>query len=221
MSQYFGFKPSSDLSNLIDEADALISTGKDVPYYPYRDKIAHQIAREIIDNLLISLIDVIPSPDRQASMRKIVTSIENSTDTMLNILLNKDKNKDVLPTFAFMKESIFEDNDGNRRIGFKLTEKAADKIITGFEAVTEDSVDMEKFKLGLEIMNHEVLTHFITNFADTLKLGIFKRNAVPVAKIAIDKGLNMAINKLFPQLPDDALNRLVTFYRPYIVQIDE
>ena len=218
MSHYFGFKPTDKLINMIDEADAIISAGKDVDYYPHRDKIAHQIAREIIDNMLVTLIDYIPNAERQASMRKIFTSIESSTDTMLNVLLNKDKNADVLPTFEFMKQSLFEDNNGERRVGFKLTDKAAEKITSGFDAVTPESVDGEKFRQGLEVMNHEVLGHFITKFADSLKLGMFKRNAVPVAKVAIDKGLNIAINKLFPQLPDDALNRLVAFYRPYIVE---
>lgn len=221
MSHYFGFKPTEKLSNMIDEADEIISNGKDVDYYPYRDAIAHQIAREIIDNMLIALIDYIPSPERQASMRKIITSVENSTDTMLNVLLNKDKNKDVLPTFDYMQQSLFQDNQGERRIGFKLSDNAASKITAGFDSVTPESVDIDKFRHGLEVMNHEVLDHFINRFAETLKLGMFKRNAVPVAKIAIDKGLSIAINKLFPQLSDEALNRLVNFYRPYIVEIND
>lgn len=222
MSHYFGFEPSDKLSNMIDEADEIISAEKDEDYYPYRNEIAQQIAREIIDTLLVGLIDYIPSPERQAKMRKIITSIEGSTETLLKVLLGKDKNEDVLPTFYFMKnESLFTDNKGVRRVGFKLPEDKASEINGSFDAVTPESVDISRFQHGLEIMNNEVLTHFITKFGATLKLGMFKRKAVPVAKGAINKGLGMAINKLFPQLDDPALNRLVNFYRPFIVQIDE
>lgn len=222
MTHYFGFKPSDKLDAMLNEADELITNGADVKYYPYRNDIAQQIAREIIDNLLVSLIDVIPSPERQASMRKIVSSIESSTEKLLKVLLGKDENKDVLPTFHFLKDdSLFIDNAGERRIGLKLSEAGAKEINESFASVTPESVDINKFKHGLEVMNAEVLDHFITRFTGTLNLGIFKRNAVPLAKSAINTGLGMAINKIFPQLPDEALNRLASFYRPYIVEIDE
>ncbi|MDO5770011.1 MAG: hypothetical protein Q4P13_10935 [Psychrobacter sp.] len=222
MTYYLGFKPSQKLDDMIDEADEIISSGKDVDYYPYRNEIAQQIAREIIDNLLVALVDYIPNEERQASMRKIISSIESSTETMLNVLLGKDKNEDVMPTFKFMKEdALFIDNDGERRVGLKLKDETAAKVNSGFAAVTPESVDIEKFRQGLEVMNNAILNHFISDFAATLKLGMFKRKAVPVAQGAINKGLNYAINKLFPQLGDEALNRLATFYRPFIVEIKD
>ncbi|WP_131668909.1 hypothetical protein [Psychrobacter pygoscelis] len=222
MSHYFGFKPSDELSQKIDQADKVITAGKDEDYYLYRNEIAQLIARELIDNLLVNLVDYIPNPERQAKMRKIIVSIESSTETLLKVLLGKDNNQDVLPTFCFMKnESLFTDNAGERRVGFKLPDEAASQILAGFNAVTPESIDIDKFKHGLEVMNNEILTHFITRFAATLKLGMFKRNAVPVTKVAINKGLGMAINKLFPQLDNPALNRLAGFYKPFIVQIND
>ena len=54
MAHYFGFKPSEKLDAMLNEADELITNGADVEYYPYRNAIAQQIAREIIDNLLVA-----------------------------------------------------------------------------------------------------------------------------------------------------------------------
>lgn len=82
-------------------------------------------------------------------------------------------------------------------------------------------VDTKTFKTALETMNEETLTHFISRFADTLKLGMIKRKSVPVAKAAIDKGMSMALNKLLPDLPDSSLNRLANYYRPFIVEKPE
>lgn len=220
MTHYFGFLPSDKLSAMIDEAERIIESHEEVDYYPYRNELTQQIASELIDNLLVSLIDVIPNPERQASMRKIVGTIERATETLLNVLLGKDKNEDIMPSFNFLKkQSMFIDNEGMRRVGFALSKQTAQTIIDGFAAVTPETVDKAQFKIALETMTEESLTHFISKFTETLKLGMIKRSSIPVAKAGIDKGMSMALNKLLPQLPDDGLNRLAGFYRPFLIDI--
>lgn len=165
---------------------------------------------------------MIPNPERQAAMRKIVSTIERATETLLNVLLGKDKNEDIMPSFNFLKnETMFIDNEGTRRVGFKLSKSSADTIVKGFAAITPDDVDESKFKVALETMNEEALTHFISRFTETLKLGMIKRSSIPVAKAGIDKGMSMALNKLLPQLPDAGLNRLARFYEPFLVKISD
>ncbi|WP_201554452.1 hypothetical protein [Psychrobacter sp. 72-O-c] len=222
MAYYFGFIPSDKLNNMIDEAERTIGSQEKTDYYPYRNELTQQIARELTDNLLVSLIDVIPNPERQASMRKIVGTIERTTETLLNVLLGKDENKDVMPSFNFLKnQTMFIDNQGLRRVGYELPDDSAQTITEGLEAVTPDSVDKVQFRTALETMNEEALTHFISRFTETLKLGMIKRKSIPMAKAAIEKGLGMALNKLLPQLPDDGLNRLASFYRPFFVEITD
>jgi hypothetical protein len=220
MTYYFGFIPSEQLDTMIDEAERIIASNEQTDYYPYRNDLTQKIASELIDNLLVSLIDVIPNAERQAAMRKIVGTIERSTETLLNVLLGKDKNEDIMPSFNFLKnQSMFIDNEGKRRVGFELSDTSAQIIINGFAAVTPDAVDKAQFKVALETMNEEALTHFISHFTETLKLGMIKRKSIPVAKAAIDKGMSMAINKLLPQLPDAGLNRLARFYRPFFIEM--
>lgn len=222
MAHYFGFVPSDKLKALIVEAEQIVASNEEVPYYPYRDALTHQTARDLIDNLLVGLVDIIPNPERQASMRKVVVTVERATDTLLNILLGKENNEEVLPSFHFLRDrATFIDNDGLKRVGFKLTEQDTAIIQKGFAAITPEHVDTKAFKTALETMNEETLTHFISRFAETLKLGMIKRKSVPVAKAAIDKGMNMALNKLLPDLPDSSLNRLANYYRPFIVEKPE
>lgn len=222
MAHYFGFVPSDKLKALIVEAEQIVASNEEVPYYPYRDALTHQTARDLIDNLLVGLVDIIPNPERQASMRKVVVTVERATDTLLNILLGKENNEEVVPSFHFLRDrATFIDNDGLKRVGFKLTEQHTAIIQKGFAAITPEHVDTKAFKTALETMNEETLTHFISRFAETLKLGMIKRKSVPVAKAAIDKGMNMALNKLLPDLPDSSLNRLANYYRPFIVEKPE
>ena len=222
MAHYFGFVPSDKLKVLIVEAEQIIASNEEVAYYPYRDALTHQTARDLIDNLLVGLVDIIPNPERQASMRKVVATVERATDTLLNILLGKENNEEVLPSFHFLRDrATFIDNDGLKRVGFKLTEQDTAIIQKGFAAITPEHVDTKTFKMALETMNEQTLTHFISRFAETLKLGMIKRKSVPVAKAAIDKGMNMALNKLLPDLPDSSLNRLANYYRPFIVEKPE
>jgi len=219
MAHYFGFVPSDKLKALISEAEQVVASNEDVEYYPYRDALTHQTARDLTDNLLVGLVEIIPNPERQASMRKIVGTIERATDTLLNILLGKESNKDVLPSFNFLRDhASFTDNKGVQRVGFKLSETDAKTIVEGFAAITPEHVDRAKFKTALETMNEETLTHFVSRYAETLKLGMIKRKSVPVAKSAIDKGMSMALNKLLPDLPNDSLNRLANYYRPFIIE---
>lgn len=222
MAYYFGFVPSDKLKALIIDAEQVIASNEEVEYYPYRDALTHQTARDLIDNLLIGLVDIIPNPERQASMRKIVGTVEKATDTLLNILLGKENNEEVMPSFHFLRDrATFIDNEGVKRVGFKLSDADAQTIEKGFAAITPEQVDMKTFKTALETMNEETLTHFISRYAETLKLGMIKRKAVPVAKAAIDKGMSMALNKLLPDLPDRSLNRLANYYRPFIVEKPE
>ena len=222
MAHYFGFVPSDKLKNLIIDAEQVIASNEEVEYYPYRDALTHQTARDLIDNLLIGLVDIIPNPERQASMRKIVSTVEKATDTLLNILLGKENNEEVMPSFHFLRDrATFIDNEGIKRVGFKLSDADAQTIEKGFAAITPEQVDMKAFKTALETMNEETLTHFISRYSETLKLGMIKRKSVPVAKAAIDKGMSMALNKLLPDLPDRSLNRLANYYRPFIVETPE
>ncbi|MGE6795526.1 MULTISPECIES: hypothetical protein [Psychrobacter] len=222
MTHYFGFVPSPKLKALIEEAEQVIATDAKVDYYPYRDALSHQTARDLIDNLLVGLVDIIPNPERQASMRKIVGTIERAADTLLNILLGKENNEEVLPSFHFLRDrATFIDNEGVKRIGFKLSDADAKTITEGFAAITPEHVDRPTFKTALETVNEETLTHFVSRYAETLKLGMIKRKSVPVAKAAIDKGMSMALNKLLPDLPDTSLNRLADYYRPFIVKKPE
>ncbi len=222
MAYYFGFVPSDKLKALISEAEQVVASNEQVDYYPYRDALTHQTARDLTDNLLVGLVEIIPNPERQAAMRKIVAMIERSTDTLLNILLGKESNEDVLPSFHFLRDqATFMDNEGVKRVGFKLSDSDAKTVNTGFAAITPEHVDMQSFKKALETMNEATLTHFISRYAETLKLGMIKRKSVPVAKAAIDKGMNMALNKLLPDLPDRSLNRLADYYRPFIIEKSE
>jgi len=225
MTDYFGFLPSTQLNSMIDEATAIINERQEVDYYPYRNALTKQIASELIDNLLVNLVEVIPNAERQEAMRKIVATVERATETLLGILLGKDKNEDILPSFYFLKQdAMFLDNEGMRRIGFQLDENTAQTIQQGFEATNKlplDSDDKAVFKAALMAMNEAALNHFITKFTETLKLGMVKRKSIPVAKAAIDKGMALALNKLLPQLPDDGLARLANFYRPYLIHIDK
>lgn len=222
MAHYFGFTPSQKLSDMIDEAEHIIYTKADVDYYPYRNALVQQIARELNDNFLVRLVQTTPNPERKAAMDKIATTIERSTESMLKVLLGKDSNEDILPSFYFLEnETMFIDNEGKRRVGFQLTDAQVQTIYKGFDAVSDDHVDLADFRQALITMSDAAMYHFMTRFTQTLKLGMIKRRAIPVTKAAIDKGVGIALNRLLPQLPNDGVNRLAQFYRPYFIEIPD
>ncbi|WP_243443600.1 hypothetical protein [Psychrobacter sp. JCM 18903] len=76
MAHYFGFVPSDKLKALIIDAEQVIASNEEVEYYPYRDALTHQTARDLIDNLLIGLVDIIPNPERQAPCEKLLAQLK-------------------------------------------------------------------------------------------------------------------------------------------------
>ena len=60
MAYYFGFVPSDKLKALISEAEQVVASNEQVDYYPYRDALTHQTARDLIDNLLVGLLKLFP-----------------------------------------------------------------------------------------------------------------------------------------------------------------
>ena len=49
MAHYFGFIPSDELKALIIEAEQIVESNVKTAYYPYRDALTHQTARDLTD----------------------------------------------------------------------------------------------------------------------------------------------------------------------------
>lgn len=238
MITYLGFIPSQHLNTLIDDAIRVITTGEDTAYYPYRDAITHQVAAELIDNLMTELVAIIPNAERQRRLYKVVDVVKSSTDSLINHVLSKQDNDQVMDSFEFLQQhTLFTDSEGQRRVGFVLSQTDTAVITTGLahpatssgathlaqtdpadtELTDTDDQDTDKLKDALDRIIAVNLQHYLLDFTQTLHLGLLKRGAIPIAHATIAKVIITAINHLLPQLPAAALQRIRNHYQPFVV----
>ena len=222
MNYYFGFHPSQDLSDKIDKAYALIEGGADVRYDTYRDQITHMVNQELLDAMLGKLIEAMPqNSERRAHLVKANDTIHVTVDKLINTLLSPADNAQVLPSFEFLdRQVLFRDTDGQRRISVPLDDTFARELLACIERVQQGHGEAERDNLTrlFTQLVQSCLQHFMGDFTKTLPLGMIKRRAIPVAEGVINKVVSVALQRLIPQMPQDALARFSAYYSTLIFQ---
>lgn len=219
MTIYFGFIPSNELNNKIEDTIDLVHNRTDENFYIYQKDITNQITHELLDELFTYLIDIILDTKRQEKMRKLVTTIHSSVDSMLKHVISKQPNDKVIESFQFLhKDCLFLDNESNLRVGFVLSEEDGQKIIKNLQESHNTEKPHELLQEAMDLIIKANLDHFIVKFSQTLNLGVIKRKAVPIAEIAIKKASRVAIHKLLPEMQTDACLRLADHFDKFIVE---
>lgn len=218
MSTYFGFIPSTDLNQQINNTIDLIQSRSEESYYPHQLNITKKISHEIIENLFASLVDIIKDPKRKDKMRKLVAAINSSVDTVISHIITEQPNEKILDAFNFLlNDCLFDDNEGNRRIGFIMDDSDATMIINNFTKARSTEQPHELLQEAMDSIITVNLDHFLTKFSKFLNLGIIKRKTVPIAYTAINKSSQIAIHKLLPEMEHDACMRLINHFEAFLV----
>ncbi len=222
MSYYFGFVPSTELNATIDKAYELIATHSNERYDVYRDKITHMVNKELMDAMLIKLIESMPEgSERKAHLIKASHTIESTTNKLVNTVLSPTENAQVLPSFQFFdKKVLVNDPTGQRRVSIPLDDQLATDLLTTFEQVKQGNGKAQTDNLTRVFtqLTQACLQHFLVDFTKTLPLNILKRGAIPVADSVIKKVLDMALHRLIPQMPQESLERFVSYYASLIFE---
>lgn len=227
MAYYFGFLPSDSLNQAINTASTAVqdyqsSAKSSQKLYTHRNTITQLINKELLDVMLVQMVESLPDEsERKTQLRKISQTIEATANKLVTTLLSPTDDKDVLPSFDFLHHrSLFEDKNQQRRVGFKLSDSTASQLLDGFELVKQGKKEQALPKLtdGFSGLAAASLQHFLVDFTQTLKLGTLKKATIPVADSVINKGINVAIHKLLPQLPIEGLERIANYYDSMIFE---
>lgn len=226
MTYYFGFLPSNELNSALDEANDLVKNASQSPRLDtHRNRIVHLVKTELLDIMLAQIVESLPDEsERKPQLQKICHTIEATTDKLLDSILSKSSNDEVMPSFHFLdKKTLFEDMAGKRRVGFIIDEKLGSELelcFTAIQAGNEDDTAKNVKQLAdlLGQLTDACMQHFLIDFTQTLNLGLLKRSAIPVAQSVINKVSHIALHKLLPQMPQAGLERIVSHYQPLIVK---
>ncbi len=214
MTAYFGFVPSKQLSSDIDTALAKATANNGEPLYPYRDKVAKGVNDELLNATLIEMAAMLPEGERKKSLHKHAQTIQGVAGKMLEQMLGKAENSDVLGSVDFMKSGLSIDPSGQRRTGFVLPDALARDMKKTFAAIAQGDVANQKKNLATVMKQFAdlALQNYIHDFNKTLNLGLFKRGAASMAHTAIEKVLHLVINSMIPSLSDAETQQLAAHY---------
>lgn len=213
MAYYFGFEPSDDLKNNISAMRAAVEA-KDAKLFEHRDVVVKKMVNELIDILLTQLVHTLPEGNEKKTMLKVSDIVQSTSTKLMGQILGKDDVADVMPTIDFFENKTAKvDANGVERLGFELTSALHEKMHSMFsEAIQNGTADGRALNAVFDEFTDAVVQHFLSDFADTLKLGFVKRKLLPVADSAIKKGVKMGNKQLFPQLNDEDKVDVCTIY---------
>lgn len=218
MAYYFGFEPSAELKTMIVDMRAAVDSGAEL--YPIRDNMVKKTVSELIDYVLVQLVQLLPDGDKKNTMLKMTDIVQSTSTKLLNQILGKDKNADIQETIRFFEDKTAKvDQTGLERLGFEMTPDLYNRMNSLFDkAISNGSCESSDMLTVFNDFTDAVLQHFLTDFAATLKLGFVKRKLLPVADVAIKKGVKMGNKQLFPQLKDPEKVKISEIYQALIFE---
>ncbi len=215
---YFGFFPSDTLDKQIDEVYDLMDNRPDEAFFPQQEKVCNRIAHEIIEELFVKLVSMLEPSKRKDKMNKLIDNINSAIDTMLKHIITEQPNDKVIDSFNFLRnETVFEDNNGNRHIGYALSETDGQKVFNAFEQAKISDKPNDLLITAMHIIIRNNVDHFVGKFGKTLHLGLIKRKAIPIADTAITKACLIAVDKMLPELDKQACIKLADHFEKMLI----
>lgn len=221
MTGYFGFIPSPQLTNDIQNARAKAAANGSEPLYPYRDSVATTINDELIENTLVQVVIDLPPNDKKDTMLKLANFIKSTSSSLLGQLLGKADNAQALKSLTFLDQSTHTDPQGVQRVGFELPESLVDQMKASFAAVAlgEGKSQRDALKTQFKLFADLAIKHYMEDFNKTLDLGMVKRGLASAAKGTITKAIHIAIDKLIPALGKEELMIFAAHYDQMIYKV--
>lgn len=221
MTGYFGFIPSTQLTNDIRQARAKASAKGSELLYPYRDAVATAINNELIDNTLVQVVIDLPANDKKDTMLKLANFIKSTSTGLLGQLLGKVDNAQALKSLDFLNQSTHLDSNGIERVGFAIPESLVDQMKASFAAVAagEGKSQRDALRTQFKLFSDLSIKHYMEEFNKTLDLGMMKRGLAGAANGTVTKALHIAIDKLIPALGKEEMMIFAAHYDQMIYKV--
>lgn len=208
---FFGFIPSAELLQTMQTAQKNKNSSETL--YPLRDKTALMINDEIIDAILTEMVRRFPASDKRETAEKLAGYIKSTVAVLLKQLLSKADNNVVRQSIEFSERSLFQDIEGNYRVGEPLNPSLVSNLKNMYAQILSGN-DVNKAALGelYKQFGEATVRHFMNDFNKTLDLGMIKRKAADLGSAAVIKAIHIAIDKMFPKFTKEELHALAEYH---------
>lgn len=218
MTKLFAFAASTELQQDFHAVITAYAGGRipTEPQAPRVVKLAQRYADEIVDALILNLLNG-ASADSAApkALETVASLIKSTVHSLIKQVLSKLDNKELQPVAAYINEcrTLLNDGEGVREfISFELSEVDYANLHSVWSATAQGQVNKKALNDSMLRFSALAIAAFYEDSAKALKLGFIARNVFSVGQSAINKGSQMAINRLIPALREHEAKDFATYF---------
>lgn len=220
MTTYFAFKLADATQQGMDELLANLAAGTSTPQHTLHTRVSVEMVDEILRNCVEELIKLFQDGAEGAGiLNTLINLLKGTAHGLVKQMLGKHDNKEVARMAEHLRTSRVV--IGNEvRFGFELPAALASRFAAVFAAVDAGQGKENRDALQATMLEFAelALIHFYDDFVRPMELGFIKQKVSDVGRATINKGIQVAIKKLVPQLGQKDMALFVAHYRSMIVQ---
>jgi hypothetical protein len=220
MTTYFAFKLADATQQGIDELLRNLDARNAAPQHDLHTRVSVAITDEILKNCVEELIARFQAGAEGAGILTTLLGLLKSTaHVLVKQMLGKSSNDEVAKMAGYLRSRRVEVN-GDVRYGFEMPADLAQQFKTVFAAIAAGEGVAQKPALNAAMLafGEVALLRFYDDFTAPMDLGFIKRKASDIGRSTIHKGVQVAINKLIPQLGQKELAVFANYYGSLFIE---
>lgn len=219
MSTYFAFPLADSVQKSMDELLRNLASGVAAPQHELHTRVSIELNDEILRTAVEDLINRFqPEGESAGILDTLLKVLKGTAHMLIRQLLGKAANEDVSRMAQYLRNHRLELN-GRALYGFVLPEELAERFRNVFAAITRGEGEQHNAELHAVMQQFSALAmqHFYDQFVAPMNLGFIKRKASDLGRATIGKGIDVAINKLFPQMKQKELLVFAQYFSTLLI----
>lgn len=220
MSTYFAFKLADASQQGIDELLRNIDARVAAPQHDLHTRISVEVTDEILKHCVEELIARFQAGAEGAGiLTTLLGLLKGTAHVLVRQMLGKGSNDEVAKMAGYLRSRRVEAN-GEVRYGFELPPALVKQFRDAFAGIAAGDGVAQKPALNAAMLafGEVALQRFYDDFTAPMDLGFIKRKASDIGRSTIHKGVQVAINKLIPQLGQKELAVFAQYYEGLFVE---
>jgi hypothetical protein len=201
MTTYFAFKLAEPTQAGMDQLLRNLDAGVPEPQHALHTRVTIELVDETLHHCVEELIDRFQGGESAGVLTTLLGLLKGTAHMLVRQLLGKGDNAEVARMATFIRSRRLELN-GQVLYGFALPDDLARRFRYSFAAVARGEGPAHRAELHALMRELSALSlqRFYDDFVAPMELGFIKRKAGDLGRATIAKGVQVAIDKLIPQL---------------------
>lgn len=220
MTTYFAFKLADATQQGIDELLANLDSKSAAPQHALHTRVSVELTDEILKHCVEELMARFQGEDSAGILHTLLGLLKGTAHVLVKQMLGKGSNEEVAKMAQYLRGCRVLTPAGEVRYGFVLPAKIEQGFEQAFAGIAAGNGKEQRAALHSTMLafGDEALVRFYDDFVGPMDLGFIKRKASDLGRSTIHKGVQVAMNKLIPNLNQKQLEIFADYYGSLLVK---